>query len=94
MNHLRLFIYEMIDAFGGAESFYKQFYINSICPLGFTATNARGKEVNYNYYDSKELIAAVYDFMCDSISNKLLLALIPAQDFVSAPARTKNSCVN
>jgi hypothetical protein len=70
-----VFIYEMIDAFGGAESFYKQFYINSICPLGFTATNARGKEVNYNYYDSKELIAAVYDFMCDSISKQIAFGI-------------------
>ena len=54
-----LFVYEMIDAFGGPHLFYKHFYINSICPLGFTATNAKGKEVNYNYYDSKELTNAV-----------------------------------
>lgn len=29
-----VFIYEMIDAYGGIEAFYKHFYINSPCPLG------------------------------------------------------------
>lgn len=66
-----VYIYEMIDAFGNAETFYKHFYINSICPLGFTATNARGREVNHNYYDSKELTAAVYEFICDSITQQI-----------------------
>ena len=27
-----VFIYKMINAFGGAEKFYSRFYINSICP--------------------------------------------------------------
>ncbi|MES2374893.1 MAG: uracil-DNA glycosylase family protein [Bacteroidota bacterium] len=65
------FIYEMIDAFGGPEKFYQKIYINSICPLGFTLTNDKGKEVNYNYYDSKELTAAVYDFITDSIQKQI-----------------------
>src|ERR1700744_1351131 len=26
-----VYIYEMIEAFGGAEKFYKRFYINSVC---------------------------------------------------------------
>jgi hypothetical protein len=69
------FIYEMIDAFGGAEKFYRQIYINSICPLGFTAVNSKGKEVNYNYYDSKELTAAVYDFITDSIKKQIALGV-------------------
>jgi hypothetical protein len=66
-----VFIYEMIDVFGGPEAFYGKIYINSICPLGFTSQKPGGKEVNYNYYDSKELTAAVYDFMNDSIRKQL-----------------------
>src|SRR3569833_1505993 len=62
-----VFIYEMIDAFGGPAEFYSHIYINSMFPLGFTATNAAGKEVNYNYYDSKELIATVYDAIIENI---------------------------
>jgi hypothetical protein len=69
------FIYEMIDAFGGAEKFYEKIYINSICPLGFTSINTKGKEVNYNYYDSKELIAAVHDFITDSIQKQLAFGI-------------------
>ena len=69
------FIYEMIDAFGGAEAFYKRIYINSICPLGFTSVNSRGKEVNYNYYDSKELTAAVHDFITESIQKQLAFGI-------------------
>lgn len=49
-----VFMYEMIDAYGGVDSFYKRFYITSVSPLGFTITK-NNKEVNYNYYDSIEL---------------------------------------
>ena len=65
------FIYRMIDAYGGVEKFYAQFYINSVCPLGFTQTNEKGKEVNYNYYDSKELTDAVYDYMIENIKTQI-----------------------
>src|SRR6185312_8848582 len=66
-----VFIYEMIDAFGGPEKFYGHFYINSICPLGFTAKGKNGKEINHNYYDSKELTAAVYDFIIENIQKQI-----------------------
>ncbi|MEO9022259.1 MAG: uracil-DNA glycosylase family protein [Ginsengibacter sp.] len=65
------FIYETIHAYGGTEKFYGDFYIQSIFPLGFTATNEKGKEVNYNYYDSKELIGSVYDFMIENIRKQI-----------------------
>jgi len=65
------FIYEMINAFGGTQKFYSKFYIHSICPLGFTITNGKGKEVNYNYYDSKELTDAVYDFIIENIKKQI-----------------------
>ncbi len=66
-----VFVYEAIDAYGGVEAFYNNFYINSICPLGFTATGVNGKEVNYNYYDSKELTNAVFDFIIESIQKQI-----------------------
>ncbi len=70
-----VFIYEMIAAYGGPTAFYSKFYINSICPLGFTAIGNKGTEINYNYYDSKELTAAVYDFMIDSIQKQLAMGI-------------------
>ncbi|WP_316814291.1 SMUG2 DNA glycosylase family protein [Pedobacter heparinus] len=70
-----VFIYEMIHAFGGAEAFYKQFYISSPCPLGFTAVAANGKEKNYNYYDSKALEKAVYDFIVENIRKQIAIGV-------------------
>ena len=70
-----VFIYEMIAAFGGTERFYKSFYINSICPLGFTSATEGGKEINYNYYDSPQLTAAVYDFIIDNIKKQIALGI-------------------
>lgn len=70
-----VFVYDVIDAFGGAAEFYKHFYVNSICPLGFTATGENGKVVNYNYYDSKALTAAVYDFIVENIQKQIDLGV-------------------
>ncbi len=69
------FVYEMIAAFGGPEHFYRHFYINSLCPLGFTALKEGGKEINYNYYDSKELTDAVYDFMVWNVQQQIALGM-------------------
>jgi hypothetical protein len=65
------FVYEMINAYGGVEKFYHRFYIHSICPLGFTIINDKGKEINYNYYDSKELTEKVYDFIIDNLKTQI-----------------------
>lgn len=65
------FIYEMIDAYGGPEKFYSGFYISAVSPLGFTATGKNGKQVNYNYYDTRALTDAVYEFMKVSLEKQL-----------------------
>lgn len=65
------YIYEMIAAFGGAEKFYQQFYIHSICPLGFTKIGENGKETNYNYYDSPALLKSVYSFIVENIRKQI-----------------------
>jgi hypothetical protein len=65
------FIYEMINAYGGVEKFYSKFYIHSVCPLGFTIINDKGKEINYNYYDSKELTDSVYDFIIENLKKQI-----------------------
>jgi Domain of unknown function (DUF4918) len=70
-----VFVYEMIHAFGGVEAFYRKFYINSICPLGFTIRDKEGKEKNYNYYDSNELLSSVKDFIIDNIRKQVALGV-------------------
>jgi hypothetical protein len=66
-----VFVYEVIKAFGGEALFYNSFYINSICPLGFTSFNNKGKEVNYNYYESKELTNCVFNFVIENIKKQI-----------------------
>ncbi len=70
-----VFIYEMIAAYGGCKQFYADFYINSLCPLGFTISDANGKVKNYNYYDSKELTSAVYGFIIENIKKQIALGI-------------------
>jgi hypothetical protein len=60
------FIYEMINAYGGAEKFYARFFIGSVCPLGFVK---HGK--NINYYDDKELLKTAEPFIIKSLKQLL-----------------------
>ena len=66
-----VYVYDMIDAFGGVKKFYNEFFISAVCPLGFTIISKRGKSVNYNYYDSKKLSEAVMDFIVTSLKRQL-----------------------
>jgi len=75
------FIYRMIAGMGGADAFYKQFYINSVCPLGFIIHKGEGKWVNYNYYDDKALYAAVKAFIVQSVQQQIALGLCTEECF-------------
>lgn len=68
-----VYVYDLISAYGGPTAFYEKFYINSICPLGFTISNKAGKEVNYNYYDRKDLQGAVTEFILENIVKQIEL---------------------
>jgi len=61
-----VFIYDMINAFGGVESFYSKFYITAISPLGFTRDNK-----NLNYYDDKELLLRIRPFVVECMEKQL-----------------------
>lgn len=60
------FIYQMINAYGGPEIFYKRFYMTAASPIGFLKD---GK--NINYYDDKNLCADIKDFVVESIQAQL-----------------------
>jgi hypothetical protein len=70
-----VFIYEMIDRYGGCEKFYDDYFISSVSPLGFTKTGSNGKEINFNYYDSRELSEAILNFAVDSINRQLAFGI-------------------
>jgi len=66
-----VFVYRLIDAYGGPEAFYGRFYINSVCPLGFLKQGANGRWVNYNYYDDPGLYAAVKPFILETLRQQI-----------------------
>lgn len=70
-----VYIYEMINAYGGVRKFYKKFFISAVCPLGFTTISRKGKRINYNYYDSQKLSAAVMEFIVASLAKQLEFGL-------------------
>jgi hypothetical protein len=70
-----VFIYEMIEAFGGTEKFYKKYFVSAVCPLGFTSATGNGKSINYNYYDSPALLNTMKDFIIDNLKKQLDLGI-------------------
>ena len=60
------FIYDMIHEYGGVKKFYQDWFIGSVCPLGFIKN---GK--NINYYDDKKLMEAVTPFIVDCINKQV-----------------------
>ncbi|MFO7827796.1 MAG: DUF4918 family protein [Bacteroidales bacterium] len=66
-----VFVYDVIEQFGGVNEFYSQFYINSVSPLGFVKTNKNGKEVNFNYYDSKALQELITPFIIENLKKQI-----------------------
>lgn len=70
-----VFIYEMIDAYGGPNAFYQRFFFSSVSPLGFVKINEKGKEINYNYYDDKSLENALLPFIIKSMKQIIALGV-------------------
>lgn len=77
-----VFIYEMIEAFGGVKNFYKNFYINSPFPLAIVRKTKEGKWLNVNYYDDKNLFESVKDFMIISLIKHISLGLDTSEVFI------------
>lgn len=60
------FIHAMIAAYGGAEKFFSRFYFSSVSPLGFVQDHK-----NLNYYDSRELLKSLEDFIISSLQRQI-----------------------
>jgi hypothetical protein len=61
-----VFIYDVVDAMGGAKSFYERYYISSVSPLGFVRD---GK--NLNYYDDEQLYLRIRSWMIKKMKIQL-----------------------
>ncbi|MFT3824077.1 MAG: DUF4918 family protein [Chitinophagaceae bacterium] len=61
-----IFVYDVVNAYGGADAFYGDFLITALSPLGYTKNG-----VNLNYYDDKELMKASESFVIQCIREQL-----------------------
>lgn len=77
-----VFIYDMIEAYGGTEQFYSEFYINSPFPLAIIRETKSGNWLNANYYDDPQLFEMVKDFMIESLKKHINLGLNTSEVFV------------
>ncbi|CAI8933404.1 SMUG2 DNA glycosylase family protein [Chryseobacterium sp. IT-36CA2] len=76
-----VFMYDMIEEYGGADLFYKDIYINSPFPLAIVRKTKNGW-LNANYYDDKKLFESVKDFMIESLKKHISLNLDTSEVFV------------
>ena len=77
-----VFMYDMIQQFGGATAFYKQFYINSPFPLAIVRKTKEGNWLNANYYDDNNLFEMVRDFMILTLKKHISLGLDTSEVYV------------
>lgn len=77
-----VFIYDMIEAYGGPELFYNDFYINSPFPLAITKEAKIGNWLNFNYYDDRLLFNMVEDFMIESLKKHIDMGIDTSEVFI------------
>ncbi len=77
-----VFLYDVIEAYGGADVFYKAFFINSPFPLAITRQSQNGQWLNANYYDDNQLFEMTRDFMVSSLKNFTAMGLDTQEVFV------------
>lgn len=77
-----VFMYEMIEQFGGAQAFYQHFYINSPFPLAIVRETKEGKWLNANYYDDPALFESLKEYMIMSLKAHINLGLDTSEVFV------------
>jgi len=66
-----VFVYKMIEAYGGAAAFYRDIYIHSVFPLALIRQKAENRWVNCNYYDDKRLQTLLKPFMVTHLQEQL-----------------------
>ena len=77
-----VFMYDMIAEYGGAATFYKQFYINSPFPLAIVRKTKEGNWLNANYYDDASLFEMVKEFMILTLKNNISMGLDTSEVYV------------
>ncbi|TGB08717.1 uracil-DNA glycosylase family protein [Streptomyces sp. MZ04] len=69
------FLHDVIRRYGGRQEFYADFVMSFVCPLGLVRANAKGKEVNCNYYETKALRENLHPFIVDAMKRQLAFGI-------------------
>lgn len=69
------FLDEVVGRYGGHDRFYADFVMNFVCPLGLVRANAKGREVNANYYENRALLESLRPFILDSLRRQMAFAV-------------------
>ena len=77
-----VFMYDMIQQYGGVTKFYNDFYINSPFPLAIVRKASDGKWLNANYYDEEVLFKSVKDYMIATLKKHIALGVDTQKVFV------------
>ena len=77
-----VFMYDMIQQYGGVAKFYNDFYINSPFPLVIVRKASDGKWLNANYYDEEVLFKSVKDYMIATLKKHIALGVDTQKVFV------------
>ncbi len=77
-----VFVYDMIEQYGGAKEFFGDFYINSPFPLAIVRQSKTGTWVNANYYDDKVLFASLKEYMIETLRTEIKIGLNTDEVFI------------
>lgn len=77
-----VFMYDMIQQYGGVTKFYNDFYINSPFPLAIVRKASDGKWLNANYYDEEALFKSLKDYMIETLKKHISLGVDTQKVFV------------
>lgn len=83
-----VFVYQVVEAYGGPEAFYRDFYINSPCPLALVK-EVKGKWLNCNYYDDARLEKALMPFMTASLKAHISMGIDTSKVYVLGKRNAK-----
>jgi hypothetical protein len=65
------FIYQTIEALGGAQEFYGRFFLTSLFPLALTKDGRNGGPKNYNFYDDRVTTQTLWPAITETVRTQL-----------------------
>ena len=71
-----VFVYEVIEAFGGVKMFYSSIFFTSVSPLGFIKDG-----INLNYYDIPEVRDFLEPYMVKSLHQQIEIGAVKKRAF-------------